>query len=131
MGLFGRTGDEDDRRRLSEDREHAARLPELMKAVAEAESALVAAQEQGADVEEVSRLGKALDAALTDAARAAYAQERVLVGARGYSDRLYRRKRLARPEIRVATERAERLLTERERHRLHGIERVPRRPAGV
>ncbi|MDA2808467.1 hypothetical protein [Nocardiopsis suaedae] len=131
MGLFGRRGDEDDRRRLSEDREHAARLPELMEAVAGAESALVAAHGRGLGVEELNRLGKALDTALTDAVRAAYAQERVLVGERGYSDRIHRRKRLARPEVRVATERAERLLTAREEHRLQGVERVPRRPAGV
>ncbi|WP_026123459.1 hypothetical protein [Nocardiopsis chromatogenes] len=131
MGLFGRKGDEDDRRRLGEDREHAARLPELMEAVATAESALAAAHEEGVGVEELNRLGKVLDTALTDAVRAAYAQERVLVGERGYSDRIYRRKRLARPEVRVATERAERLLTARERHRLQGVERVPRRPAGV
>ncbi|MDA2811299.1 hypothetical protein O4J56_11710 [Nocardiopsis sp. RSe5-2] len=131
MGLFGRRGDEDDRRRLAEDREHADRLPELMEAVAEAEAALVAAHGEGLGVEELNRLGKALDTALTDAVRAAYAQERVLVGERGYSDRIYRRKRLARPEVRVATERAERLLTARERHRLQGVERVPRRPAGV
>ena len=37
-------------------------------------------------------------------------------------------RRLARPEVKKATEVAERLLSLREQHRLHGIERVPRSP---
>ncbi|WP_116248556.1 hypothetical protein [Nocardiopsis sp. FIRDI 009] len=114
------------RESLARDREEAARLPELLKAVAEAEAALAEARERNASATELRHLGLVLDGALTEAMRAAYARERVLVGARGYRDRIYRRKRLARPEVREATRVAERLLTAREEHRLHGIQRIPR-----
>jgi uncharacterized membrane protein YccC len=131
MGLAGRKVDAEARRRHSEDEDLARRLPELMEAVAAAERGLAAAHAAGADSAELHRCGTGLDAALTDAMRAAYARERVLVGPRGRVDRLYRRKRLARPEIRRATELAERLLTAREEHRLHGVRRVPRSPAAA
>ncbi|MDA8369460.1 MAG: hypothetical protein M0026_06280 [Nocardiopsaceae bacterium] len=120
--------DEAARRRYAEDRERAQRLPELLEAVALAEQALEEAHAAGAGTEELHRCGVALDAALTEAMRAAYAEERVRIGPRGYNDRIYRRKRLAKPGIREATEVAERLLTAREAHRLHGIVRVPRSP---
>ncbi|WP_017590070.1 hypothetical protein [Nocardiopsis ganjiahuensis] len=114
---------------LAQDRERADRLPDLLRRVAEAEQALDRAREQGAPVEELHELGLELDAALTEATRAAYARERVLIGVKGYADRLQRRKRLARPEIKQATQVAEQLLTAREAHRLHGIQTVPRSPA--
>ncbi|MEY9212621.1 hypothetical protein ABH917_002067 [Thermobifida halotolerans] len=113
------------------DVEQAERLPELLEAARGAEEELARARGAGADVAQLHRLGVAYDAALTDAMRAAYARQRVLVGVRGYEDRIYRRRRLARPEVREATELAERLLTLRERHRLHGIERVPRSPVAA
>ncbi|QRN79873.1 MAG: hypothetical protein JK586_17160 [Nocardiopsis sp. BM-2018] len=116
------------REHLAQDEERAERLPELLRSVVEAERALDSAREAGAPVEEVHERGVELDTALTEAMRAAYAQERVLVGVKGYDDRIKRRKRLARPEIKQATQVAERLLTAREAHRLHGIQRVPRSP---
>ncbi|CAM4333479.1 hypothetical protein [Nocardiopsis rhodophaea] len=131
MWLTGPKVDDDARRRHSEDEQAARRLPQLLHEVAAAEQALITAQENGASTEEVRRCGMELDAALTDAMRAAYAKERALIGPRGYVDRIYRRKRLAKRDVRDATELAERLLTERETHRLHGIARVPPTPAGV
>lgn len=114
---------------LALDQERADRLPELLKGVADAEQSLDHARERSAPVEEVHDRGVELDTALTEAMRAAYARERVLVGVKGYDDRIKRRKRLARPEIKQATQVAERLLTARETHRLHGIPMVPRSPA--
>ncbi|CAL9604323.1 hypothetical protein SUDANB121_05516 [Nocardiopsis dassonvillei] len=125
MGLGGR-GTAQARESLTADRERAARLDGLLREVADAQAALEDARTSGASAEELHERGLVLDTALTEAMRAAYARERVLVGERGYRDRLYRRKRLARPEVRVATEVAERLLTAREAHRLHGVQRVPR-----
>ncbi|WP_304455337.1 hypothetical protein [Nocardiopsis sp. YSL2] len=115
------------RESLAHDRELADRLPELLRSVAEAENALDTAQESDASDEELRRCGLALDAALTEAMRAAYAKERVLVGLKGYTDRIYRRKVSARPKVRAATLDAEQLLTAREAHRLHGIKRTPQR----
>lgn len=116
------------RERLAHDQELADRLPELLKSVSETEDALDSARQHDVTVEELRDRGLALDTALTDAMRAAYAHERVLVGPKGYADRIQRRKRLARPEIKRATEVAERLLTARETHRLHGIQWAPRTP---
>lgn len=113
------------RERLAHDQELADRLPELLQNVSDAEDALAAAREQDAPVQEVRERGLALDTALTEAMRAAYARERVLVGVKGYADRIQRRKRLAHPRIKEVTRVAEQLLTARESHRLHGIQRVP------
>lgn len=127
MGLLAsRKVDEDARCRHAEDQELAARLPALLETVASAERELYEAQERAADYEELKQRGMDLDRALTEAMRAAYARERVLIGPRGRTDRIYRRKCLARPKVREATALAERLLTERETHRLHGIEWAPR-----
>ncbi|MBB4932061.1 hypothetical protein F4561_002881 [Lipingzhangella halophila] len=127
MGLLASRKVEDDaQRRNAEDRELAERLPALLEAVASAERELYEAHNQGADYPELKRRGMDLDRALTEAMRAAYARQRVLIGPRGHTDRIYRRKRLARPDVKEATELAERLLTERETHRLHGIEEAPR-----
>ncbi|MFE0266530.1 hypothetical protein ACFWZ7_20545 [Nocardiopsis alba] len=112
--------------RLAHDREAADRLPGLLAEVAAAEDALDAARDGGAPAEELHELGVALDTLLTEAMRAAYAHERVLVGPKGYMDRIQRRKRLAHPRVKQATGVAERLLTARETHRLHGIQGVPR-----
>ncbi|GHD17288.1 hypothetical protein [Nocardiopsis kunsanensis] len=112
--------------RLAEDQERADRLPGLMRSVSRAQSELEAARGQGASAEEVRHHGLELDTALTEAMRAAYAKERILVGSKGYTDRIHRRKRLAKPAVRRATEEAEKLLTAREDHRLHGIQRIPR-----
>src|SRR5699024_5555106 len=64
-----------------------------------------------------------LDEVLTEAMRAAYAEKRVLIGPKGYTDRIYRRKRLAKPAVREVLDTAERLLTAREEHGLHGMRR--------
>lgn len=128
MGL-GKKSTTEAHESLEADRELAAGLPELLRGVAEAQDALDAARGPDASVDEVHRRGVALDEALTGAMRAAYARERTLVGLKGYQDRIHRRKRLARPQVREATEVAETLLTAREAHRLHGIQRVPR-PVG-
>lgn len=120
-------GREEAMERLAEDQERAERLPDLLRSVSRAQSALETAREQNAPDEEVRRHGMELDTALTEAMRAAYAKERTLVGPKGYTDRIHRRKRLATPPVRRATEEAEGLLTAREDHRLHGVQRIPRR----
>lgn len=107
----------------------AERLPELLERAREAEDRLRRADEAAdTDSAELHQLGVAYDAALTDAMRAAYAAERVAIGPRGYDDRIHRRRKLATSQVRQATDLAERLLTLRETHRLHGIARVPREP---
>ncbi|WP_285734874.1 hypothetical protein [Nocardiopsis sp. ATB16-24] len=117
------------RRSLEADRELAEKLPELLGEVAEAQETLDRARAEDAPVEELYQRGVELDRALTEAMRAAYARQRTLVGPKGYEDRIHRRKRLARPEVREATHVAEQLLTAREAHRLHGMARAPRQPA--
>src|SRR5690606_32159564 len=87
-GPIGRKGDENLRRRREEDERSAERLPALLEEVAEAERALAEAHAAGAGPEELNRRGTELDAALTAAMRAAYAEERLLVGVRGYTDRI-------------------------------------------
>ena len=56
---------------------------------------------------------------------AAYAAQRAETGPRGYEDRIYRRKAMARPAVHAWRDEAERLLTLRETHRLTGIPPVP------
>jgi hypothetical protein len=70
-------------------------------------------------------LAQALDVALTDVTRAAYAARRAEIGPRGYDDRIVRRKAMATPAVHRWTDEAERLLTLRETHRLTGF---PARP---
>lgn len=110
---------------LEADKEQAERLPELLRSVSETQTVLRKAERSNAPVEELRRLDLELDTALTEAMRAAYAEGRRLIGPKGYTDRIYRRKRSAKPAVREANEMAERLLTAREEHRLHGIRRVP------
>lgn len=111
------------------DQELADKLPELLERARAAEEELQSASQADVAPEEEHRLGVELDARLTEAMRAAYAAERVAIGPRGYEDRIHRRRKLADPEVKQVTRMAERLLTLRETHRLHGIARVPRRPA--
>ncbi|MDS1269211.1 hypothetical protein RIF23_02745 [Lipingzhangella sp. LS1_29] len=115
----------------AQDRQLAEQLPDLLDRARAAEQELRAHREREghpgrSDPQRDRELAFELDAALTDAMRAAYAAERVAVGVRGYTDRIYRRRQLAKPRVRWATRLAERLLTLREEHRLHGITRVPR-----
>ena len=107
----------------------AARFDELLAEARTAEQELRDGEAASAPLAERHRLAKRLDAALTDAMRAAYAAERVAIGPQGYDDRIYRRKAKATSPVRVWSAEAERLLTLRESHRLTGIPRVPRSPA--
>jgi len=107
----------------------AARRAELLGAAREAENRFRQAQARHAPDTEVHRLAVDLDAALTEAMRAAYAAQRAEIGPRGYDDRIYRRKAKAKPRVHALTAEAERLLTLRETHRLTGIPAVPFDPA--
>ena len=107
------------------------RFDDLFARAQAAEQDLRDAQAKGASLEELHRAGKDLDSALTDVMRAAFAAQRAQIGPRGYDDRIYRRKAMATAPVRAWTMEAERLLTLRESHRLTGILRLPRRPAGL
>lgn len=103
----------------------AERRAELLEAAREAESRLRRAQARNAPVAEIHRLAEDLDAALTEAMRAAYAAQRAEIGPLGYDDRIYRRKARAKPRVHALTAEAEHLLTLRETHRLNGIPAAP------
>ncbi len=83
------------------------------------------AQATGAAASKQYSLARDLDAALTDATRAAYAAQRAEIGPAGYEDRIVRRKAMATSAVHRWTDEAERLLTLREAHRLTGF---PARP---
>jgi hypothetical protein len=100
----------------------------LLDAARTADVALREAEARNAPVTELHQLAKELDAALTDAMRAAFAAQRAEIGPRGYEDRIYFRKAKAKPEVHALTNEAERLLTLRENHRLNRIPEVPRVP---
>ena len=107
----------------------ADRFSELLEAARAAERRLREAQASGAGLQELHDLGKAMDTALTDAMRSGFAAQRAAIGARGYDDRIYRRKAMATAAVKQWTAEAEALLTLREAHRLGGIVRVPPAPA--
>jgi D-alanyl-D-alanine dipeptidase len=109
----------------------AERFDDLFAQAQAAERDLRDAQANRASLEEQHRLGKRLDAALTDVMRAAFAAQRAAIGPRGYDDRIYRRKAMATQPVRAWTMEAERLLTLRESHRLTGIVRLPPTPGTV
>ena len=104
---------------------YAARRADLLDAAGEAESQFRKGQARRAPVQEMRRLADDLDAALTEAMRSAYAARRAAIGPRGYDDRIYRRKAMAKPPVHALTAQAEHLLTLRETHRLNGIPAVP------
>lgn len=112
--------------RFAEDTELAGRFTELLSAAQSADQALRTAQAERAPLAEQRTLALALDTALTDAMRAAYAAQRAEIGPHGYDDRIVRRKAKATPAVHAWTDEAERLLTLRETHRLTGIPRVAR-----
>lgn len=103
----------------------AARFPELLEGAQVAERVFRDAQAAREPDSVQYPLARALDAALTEATRAAYASQRAEIGPRGYDDRIYRRKAMATPVVHAWTGEAERLLTMRETHRLTGF---PARP---
>lgn len=107
----------------------ASRRAELLDAARQAESQFRRAQARRAPEAELRRLALDLDAALTAAMRAAYAAQRAEIGPRGYDDRIYRRKAMAKPRVHALTAEAERLLTLRETHRLNGIPPVVFEPS--
>jgi len=107
----------------------AARFDQLLGSARSAERAFRQAQAAHAPLLDQHTLAVALSAALTDAMRAAYAAERAEIGPRGYDDRIFRRKAMARPKVHALTAEAERLLTLRESHRLNGIPPAPLEPA--
>ena len=107
----------------------AARFDDLFAQARSDEQALRDLQARGAPDKELHDAGKRLDDALTAVMRAAFAAQRAEIGARGYDDRIYRRKAMATTKVRAWTMEAERLLTLRESHRLTGIVRLPRQPA--
>jgi hypothetical protein len=107
----------------------AGKRAELLDAASQAETEFRQAQARRAPDIELRRLALALDSALTDAMRAAWAAQRAEIGARGYDDRIYRRKAKAKPHIHALTAEAERLLTLRETHRLNDIPAVTFEPS--
>jgi hypothetical protein len=106
----------------------AARRSDLLAAARTAESAFRQAQARRAPAAEVRQRALDLDAALTDAMRAAFAAQRAEIGPRGYDDRIFRRKARATPRVHALTAEAEHLLTLRENHRLNGIPAVEFEP---
>jgi len=108
-----------------DDRALAARRGDLVEAAREAESQFRKAQARRAPERERHGLALALDAALTEAMRAAFAAQRAEIGPLGYDDRIYRRKAKATPRVHALTAEAEHLLTLRETHRLNDIPEVP------
>src|ERR1700744_5994521 len=96
----------------------------LLDAARAADVALREAEARHAPVAELHQLAMDLDAALTDAMRAAFAAQRAEIGPRGYDDRIFRRKARATPRVHALTAEAEHLLTLRETHRLNGISAV-------
>ena len=118
-GRFKPSTEAESRRKA--DVELSDRRPELLAAAAEAESRFRQAQAGHAPYAEVRRSALDLDAALTAAVLAAYAAQRAEIGVRGYDDRIFRRKAMAKPGVHARTAEAERLLTLRETHRLNGI----------
>ena len=107
----------------------AAERGKLLDAARAADTALREAEARRAPVTELHRLATELDAALTAAMHAAYAAQRAEIGPRGYEDRIYHRKAMAKPAVHALTAEAERLLTLRENHRLNRIPEVPHVPA--
>jgi hypothetical protein len=99
----------------------AANFDQLLARAQAAEQEFRQAQATGAPASAQYSLARGLDAALTDATRAAYAAQRAEIGPAGYEDRIYRRKAKATSAVHRWTDEAERLLTLRETHRLTGI----------
>jgi len=107
----------------------AGRREELLGTARDAEDKFRHAQAQRGPVAGLRALAESLDAALTAAMQAAFAAQRAEIGERGYDDRIYRRKGMAKPAVHALTAQAEHLLTLRETHRLNGIPDEPLEPA--
>jgi hypothetical protein len=107
----------------------AAKFDDLLAAAREAELEFRRVDVPSTPLPERRRLAVNLDVALTAVMRSAFAAQRAAIGPRGYDDRIYRRKAMARPDVHALTAEAERLLTLRESHRLNGIPPAPLQPA--
>lgn len=108
------------------DQEVGKNFPELLEKARAAEAALRRAQAAMASSEELRAAGLAFDKALTEALRAAEANQRAAFGVRSYDDRILRRKGKATPKGAEWTAEVNRLRTLREQNRLTGIARAPR-----
>ncbi|GGM60575.1 hypothetical protein GCM10010106_02950 [Thermopolyspora flexuosa] len=113
--------------RYHADQEVGKGYGELLEKVARAEEEFLRAQAERRPLEELHAAAVALDRALTEALRAAEAAQRATFGAKAYDDRIRRRKAKATPAGAKWTAEVDRLRTWRERHRLTGIPRLPRR----
>jgi hypothetical protein len=121
MKLAGKRQVSDEAQQLHHaDTELAGQRPELLAEAERAESRFREAQARRAPVAEVHALALTLDDALTAAMQAAYAAQRAEIGARGYDDRIYRRKAKAKAAVHK--------LTLRETHRLNVIPDKPLAP---
>ena len=107
----------------------AAKFDQLLATARESELEFRRADVPSTPLPERRRLAVNLDVALTGVMRSAFAAQRAAIGPRGYDDRIYRRKAMARPDVHALTAEAERLLTLRESHRLNGIPPAPLQPA--
>lgn len=108
-------------RKHTDDVALAAKFRDLLAAAEEAERAFQHAQARVTPEPELRRFAVTADEALTAAMWAAYAAQRAEIGVRGYDDRIYRRKGMAKPRVRPLTAEADRLLTLRENHRLNDV----------
>jgi hypothetical protein len=117
------------REKYSADVALAAKFDDLLTEARAAEREMREAEAANAPLPEVHKRAIDLDDALTAVMRSAFAAQRAEIGPRGYEDRIYRRKAMAKPNVRPLTAEAERLLTVRENHRLNGIPPVPLEPA--
>jgi site-specific DNA-cytosine methylase len=106
----------------------AANFDELLAAAQHSEHEFRAAQASAAPLETQYSLAKRLDEALTDVMRSGFAAVRAEIGPRGYDDRIFKRKAMAKPVVHALNAEAERLLTLRETHRLTGM---PPRPGSI
>lgn len=112
------------RERHAADQELAARYPDLLTQARTAERELRDSQHEHRPYAEIRRRTAMLATALAEALAAAEAGERAAMGLAGYDDRIAARKALARPDVRLWTEEADRLRTLREAYRLEAMGRT-------
>ncbi|MER5419995.1 hypothetical protein [Streptosporangium roseum] len=112
--------------RYHADQEVGKSFPELLEKARAAEAELRRVQATTTSAEEHRAAGRAFDTALTEALRAAEANQRATFGVKSYDDRIRRRKGRATPKGAEWTAEVNRLRTLREQNRLTGIARVPR-----
>lgn len=112
------------RGRYVADEELAARYPDLLAEAQTAERQLREAQRENRSYAEIRRRSLTLDNALAKALSAAEAAERTAMGAATYDNRIAARKALARTNVRLWTDEADRLRTLREAYRLESMGRA-------